>query len=100
MAGSPTWGKISTGMRLSARPAQRAIARRATTTVMGRERAASTSFIRTRLSFGGLGDKRLEVARGGCDAEKATPDGEACEGVVDLGLREEALGFGYVVNDA
>src|ERR1035441_3019638 len=42
MAGSPTCGKISTGMRRTARTAHRAMAINATTTVSGRRRAART----------------------------------------------------------
>src|SRR6476620_4302424 len=100
MAGSPTCGKISAGMRMTARMAQRAMATSATTTVMGRVRAARTSLtgtialrrhecLRHKKSLGHLGEERADIAGGGGDSQEGAPYGKAGEGVVDFGLRQE-----------
>src|SRR5690242_5145013 len=101
MAGSPTCGKISTGMRRTARTAHNAMAMSATMTVMGRPRAARTRRIWgtlrsherergtqecVRHSFAGLRYEWLDVAGGGSDGQQGAPDTEPGERVVDLGL--------------
>src|SRR5579864_5251198 len=101
MAGSPTCGKISTGMRRMASAAQSAMATRATTTVIGLDRAARTRrtmFSPRDGSLAYLDDKGLNIPGGGGDAQQAAPDAESRQCVVDLGLREQPLGFRHVVN--
>ena len=48
----------------------------------------------------GLGHEGLNVAGGGGHAEQSAPDAEAGQGIVDLGLREQALRFGDFVDVA
>ena len=47
-----------------------------------------------------LGHEGLNVSGGGCDAEQSAPDAKAGQRVVDLGLGEQALGFGDFVDGA
>src|SRR6185436_6353765 len=97
MAGSPPFGKMSTGMRCSARTAHRAIASNATTTVRGLESAASTR----RMGLAAdLGDERLDVAGRRGYSQQPAPDSQPGEGVVDLGLRQEALRIGHLIDGA
>src|SRR5579859_5984310 len=100
MAGSPTFGKMSTGMRSAASVANNAMATNATTMVMGRLSAAKTKrmFPSSSESLARLHDKRLNVARRGGDCEQGAPDGETGQSVVDLGLSEQTLGFGDFVD--
>src|ERR1700681_1335514 len=76
--------------------AQSAIAMRATITVIGLERAASTR--RIFCSLANLGDKWLDISGGGGDAQQTLPDSEARQSVVDLGLREQTLSLGHFVD--
>src|ERR1019366_7709129 len=96
MAGSPTWGKMSAGMRSSASTAQRAIAVRATTTVNGLLSAAKTR----RMLLTCLRQEWLNVSGGGGHREQPAPDAEPGQRVVDIGLREQALRFGYLIDVA
>src|SRR5579863_978449 len=127
MAGSPTWGKISTGIRRTARYANSAIATSATTTVMGRLSAARTSRIRPlsacqecfgRLkpaplevaqalspantlqlaSLAGLCEKRLKITGHGRDLQQPAPDTQASQCVIDLRLRQQPLRFRHFVD--
>jgi hypothetical protein len=100
MAGSPTWGKISTGIRLNANSAQSATATKATTTVIGRDRAARTRRIFCFLGFcslirslHSLQQKWLNVACSRGDPEKPTPYAEAGQNVVNFSLGQKPLGF-------
>src|SRR5262245_49518020 len=97
MAGSPPFGKISTGMRWRARTAHSAIAISATTTVMGRVSAANTRRI---ASPSNLYNEGLNIARGRRNSEQTAPDPQPRESVIDLGLGEQALRIGYLVNRA
>src|ERR1035437_402685 len=94
MAGSPTWGKMSAGMRSSASTAQRAIAIRATTTVNGLLSAAKTR----RMLLTCLRQEWLNVSGGGGHREQPAPDAEAGQRIVDFGLREQALRFRYLLD--
>src|SRR5271167_571872 len=93
MAGSPTCGKMSTGMRFRAKAAQSATANSAATTVNGRERAVKTR----RMLPARLRHERLNISGRGGDSQQASPDGEARQNVVDFRLREQPLGFGQLV---
>src|SRR5271157_158860 len=96
MAGSPTWGKMSAGMRSSASTAQRAIAMSATTTVNGRLRAAKTR----RMLLTCLRKEWLNVSSRGSHSQQPAPDAEPGQRIVDFGLREQALRFGYLIDGA
>src|ERR1019366_2402479 len=96
MAGSPTWGKMSAGIRFSASTAQSAIAMRATTTVNGLLSAAKTR----RMLLTCLRQEWLNVSGGGGHREQPAPDAEPGQRVVDFGLREQALRFGYLIDVA
>src|ERR1035441_5954011 len=100
MAGSPTWGKISTGIRSTASSAHRAMAIRAMTTVTGRLRAANTR--RMVHLFGqsltGLGEEGLKIAAGRRDFEQRAPDVQAGQSVVDLSLHEQPLSLRHVID--
>src|SRR5580704_12084707 len=98
MAGSPTCGKISTGMRWMASAAQRAIAMRATITVIGLVRAASTRRMVFLLSIAYFRNEWLDISSGRGDAQQTTPDSEPCQRVVDLGLREQPLSLRHFVD--
>src|SRR5215470_7006282 len=102
MAGSPTCGKISTGIRFNASTAQSATATSATTTVKGRERAANTRrMFRLRAnSSARLRYKWLNISRGSGDAEQATPHAEPGQYIINLGLGKQSLGFGHFVDIA
>src|SRR5580704_17350905 len=95
MAGSPTCGKISTGMRWIASAAQRAIAMRATTTVIGLVRAART---RRMVLLARLRNEWLDISGGRGDAQQTAPDSQPRQRIVDLGLREKPLGFRHFVD--
>src|ERR1035437_389815 len=94
MAGSPTWGKMSAGMRSSASTAQSAIAMSATTTVNGLLRAAKTR----RMLLTCLRQEWLNVSGRGGHSQQAAPDAEAGQRIVDFGLREQALRFRYLID--
>src|SRR5579864_6438175 len=96
MAGSPTCGKMSTGMRLTASVAHSAIAIRATTTVNGRLRAARTR--RMTSSLARLHHERLDIAGRSRNLKQPAPHTQARESVVNFGLREQPLGFGDLVD--
>src|ERR1700680_1673877 len=95
MAGSPTLGKMSTGIRRAARNAKSARETNATTTVTGRPSEARTKRMFHFLwkSLAGLGDEWLNVSRGGSDSEQPAPDTETGKRIVNLGLREQPLRF-------
>src|SRR5450755_4751601 len=99
MAGSPTCGKMSTGIRRTARSAKSAIAIRATTTVMGRLSAARTNRMHPlAASLAGLQKKRLKIAGRGCNLQQAAPYTQPSQRVVDLRLCEQALGFRHFID--
>ena len=97
MAGSPTCGKMSTGMRSMARIAQSATARSANTTVTGRESEPKTKRMDSRFpgaSSPRLGQEGPDIARRRRDGEQPAPDAQPGQCVVDLRLRQQALGVG------
>src|SRR5690348_1191352 len=100
MAGSPTFGKISTGMRSTARKAASAMAINATRTVTGRRRAAKTRrmFHLPGNSLAGLREERLDVAGCGGHSKQRAPHAEPGESIIDLGLSQQPLRFGYFVD--
>src|ERR1039458_7643951 len=130
MAGSPTCGKISTGMRRTARTAHRAMAISATTTVSGLRSAASTSLIEwgaalqvcagppgpaqagvdagrrtgvlphTACSLPDLRPEGPDVAGWRSHRQQPAPHAQPGERVVDFGLREKPLGFRHFVDVA
>src|SRR5688572_13899151 len=91
---------MSTGIRWSARPAPSAMAIRATTTVIGRVRAASTKFILLYLSesLACLDNKRLNVPGRGGDTQQPAPDAETCQRIINLCLSQQPLGVCYLIN--
>src|ERR1035438_4170483 len=99
MAGSPTCGKISTGIRRSASAAHKAMAISATTTVNGRDRAAKTRrMLFFRGSPRGLRDEGLNTAGRGRNAKQTAPDVEPGKRVVDFSLRQQPLRFGDLID--
>src|ERR1039458_8301002 len=101
MAGSPTCGKISIGMRSTARTAQSAIAIRATITVIGLLSAARTRRMipaSWRHSLACLGQEGPDVAARGSHAEQSPPGSQQRQRIVYFGLREEPLRFRHVVD--
>src|ERR1035441_8090469 len=103
MAGSPTCGKMSMGMRRTARTAHRAIAIKATTTVMGLLRAARTRRMMpapSRHSLACLGDEGPDVPGCGSHAEQSPPDSQPRQRFVNFSLREEPLGLRHLVDIA
>src|SRR5579864_2222156 len=98
MAGSPTWGKISTGIRRTARNANRAIVISATSTVIGRLSAARTNRMLPLSSLAGLEQKRLNISSHGCDFEQAPPDAQASQRVIYLRLCQQALRLGDFID--
>src|ERR1017187_2127627 len=103
IAGSPTCGKMSIGMRSTASTAQRAIAIKATTTVIGLLRAARTRRIwpaPSRHSLACLGDEGPDVTGCGSHAEQSPPDSQPRQRFVNFSLREEPLGLRHLVDIA
>src|ERR1039457_1296258 len=104
MAGSPTCGKMSIGIRWIARIEHNATAMMATTTVMGRERASRTRRIcwlpvaQWARSLTHLREERLKIASGRRDAQQAAPDSQTGQCFVDLGLREQPLRLRHLVD--
>src|ERR1700733_6728743 len=101
MAGSPTLGKISTGIRCTANTADRAMAISPTTTVIGRPRAAKTKRMgHSSTSLTGVEHERLKVTGRAGDAEQSPPDTQTGQRIIDLGLGQEPLGFSDLVDIA
>src|SRR5579863_7226318 len=100
MAGSPTCGKMSTGMRWAASTAPRAIAISATTTVIGLPRAARTKrIVRAPLaSLRCLSEKRLNVAARRLELQARAPHAQARQSVVDLSLNQQALRLSDIID--
>src|SRR5215831_17700868 len=105
MAGSPTWGKISTGIRCTASIDASATAINTTTTVSGRLSASKTSprhfknspFLQISL-LTRICQKRLNVSRHCRHAKQSAPDVEPGQAVIDLSLSQKALSLGDVDN--
>src|SRR4051812_22315119 len=93
--GTPRLGKMSAGARRSERPAPARIAKTRTRIVMGRRSAMRTSHM-SRPSGSRLQEERAEVPRGAREKEQRAADLEPRHRVVDLRLREEALGVSEV----
>src|SRR5208283_3797391 len=103
MAGSPTWGKMSTGIRVKARTAQSAMATKATTTVNGLDRAANTKRILS--CFRGqsshhLRDEGFNVSRCSRYAQESSPHAQAGQNIVNFRLSEKPLCFGNLIDVA
>src|SRR5471030_3122085 len=99
MAGSPTCGKMSTGIRCTASTAHNATAINATTTVKGLVRAAKTRRMILH-SSAGFCREGPDISRRRSHAKQAAPDAEARQRVVNLRLGQQTLGFRYLVDIA
>src|SRR5471030_773592 len=99
MAGSPTCGKMSTGIRCTASTAHSATAINATTTVKGLVRAAKTRRMILHSSAGFCREGPY-ISRRRRHAKQAAPHAEPCQRVVNLRLGQQALGFRYLVDIA
>src|SRR6478672_5702560 len=94
MAGAPSFGKMSTFICWMAIRDVSAIAMTATTIVIGRRRAVSTSHMVVSPAdsrSGRMIEKQREIAPGLGDGQQRTPDAEVRDGIVGFGLREEPL---------
>src|SRR6266545_807149 len=97
MTGRLRLGKISTGIRFNARIEQRATPMTATMTLIGRRMARLISHILLSpldRCVGHLLKEWLQVASHSRSPKQRAPNAQSSYRVVDLGLRQKALGFG------